>query len=135
MSLRSRIDKILNHNRKRAATGIPESYVVIDIETTDLPKPGRDGKPDFACVHIVEIGWCVVIDRVVREQMATQMFLPHGITSSPAALRTHGYSSEHLTRIGGEPGAALRALRTLLATQWFGLPVVGQNIEIGRAHV
>ena len=93
----------------------PTSYVVIDTETND-----------FSNAFVLQMGFCVVEDGKIIEQMSMNIVPPPGLHITPGAAKVHGLTYEILEKTGSAHEEILPDIREAIieyGTGW----MMGQN--------
>lgn len=104
---------------------IPDNYLVLDVETNGLGK-------DVGDVHIVQIGWCAVVDREIHHNGSVVLSLPDSVPLAQRAIDVHGLDRARIKERGKDPTETLTAVRDLAR----GYDVmVGHNIVAFDAEI
>ena len=99
---------------------VPDNYIVVDTET--------NGPPNSE-VRVIQLGWCVVTNRVLTSSGYTNLY-SEGMTMTEKAQSIHGLSLDHLRETGSDPSLIFSTFRDTLQVfvEDGGYALVGQNL-------
>lgn len=99
---------------------LPDTYLVIDLETTGLPNHGREE-------YVTQFGYAAVTDRKLADSHAALLKTPPGWIH-PEASRVTGITDEMIQRDGEDPAAFYEKLIKIFALYRGKSMFVGHNI-------
>ena len=100
---------------------LPDTYLVIDLETTGLPDHGREE-------YVTQFGYAAVTDRQLADSHASLLKTPPGWIH-PEASRVTGITDEMIQRDGEDPAAFYEKLIKLFELFRGRSMFVGHNIQ------
>jgi len=99
---------------------LPDTYLVIDLETTGLPDHGREE-------YVTQFGYAAVTDRKIADSHASLLKTPPGWIH-PEASRVTGITDEMIQRDGEDPAAFYEKLIKIFALYRGKSMFVGHNV-------